>query len=438
MSMEGASIADKIAPEVWAILKTHFCKQCFTEAPTYQELLLAEIVKSARAFRKLIPTLDEYKFNKLPCTLNSTDVILHSCLPCNKSSWRLKLFTIILVRRFANNGAWFLALVQFLSLEPAKRAKCMQSPKHFLEIPLKKDYVDVLQNLMEHFSAVEFNQAQGFAKQLFGCEATFGYQLPPWTLGGDSAPKQKRLETFTAGVQATALFCQNAHSLVEAKGRLHSVVTAGSGFILYQIDMLVDKLSSSANISHMFARERHAGPGMIPFALEFGYGANVLEVDETKVAAARDDGDHSDPDSEPKKKRSKKNVGACTEAERRMAVAACNLFTELIFASSLWGDICRHFGLHGLCPQAANSGSVDSNVSFAEKFRHHQAALLDMYDLVEYAFCEFRRLLHNPKAHSRGACQSQPLRSMWEGVVFNAVSEWRLSMIYGGRVHRRV
>ena len=86
ISMEDASIADHIPMAAWAFLEPYFCKGDFESPPTYGELLLAEIVSTASGFRDLIPALDNLKFNKLPCSLNTTDVIVNCCTHRNKIS----------------------------------------------------------------------------------------------------------------------------------------------------------------------------------------------------------------------------------------------------------------------------------------------------------------------------------------------------------------
>ena len=305
----------------------------------------------------------------------------------------------------------------------------MKSPAHFLDIPVRSDFTGVVKKLMEDFSAADFNLAQKFASILFDGEAHFGYCLSPWKIDGDTTCVKRRLWTFAVGVETTAQFCKSVGSLLEAKARLHEVVTVGAGFIIYQVDMMIDRMAVGSATNYVFTRERHAGPGMVPFGVELAFGQEMHVADESDVAPARDDGG--------KQAKRKATVVKCTPGHRRQAVAACNLFSELLFKSPLWHDICANYGLHSLAPQPLShpEEGEDGEERFEEQFRHQTAALLAVYDLIEYAFCELRRLLNSPQRRDKaGAAGAESLRSKWQGVVAAQVAIWRRSMVEAGNV----
>lgn len=447
MSLEGHEVTDTVPDAVWVWLRKHLCKRKFAKTPTYVELLQIEIVDTAIDFHAILPALDAYKFNKLPASLNDTDVILHSCLHKNKVSWRTVMFLFILVRRFANNGAWLMAILQFLSLDADTQSLHGRSPTKFLEIDLADDYTKVVENLLYYFDAAAFQAAQEFSTKLFGSEATFGYMLPAWNVQNPVAGR-KRLSTFTDGVQAAGKFCTTVESFIEAKSRLHEVVTSGAGFIIYQIDMLIDNFATQSGVRGVFSRERHAGPGMVPFALEMAFGLDIGPADESVIAPSRDDvgsagGDASkistDPDKATKKR--KKTMFRCTDGHRRQSVAACNYLSELMFATQLWSDLCMHYNLTSMLPQTNNS-QEKTEIPFDERYRVHTAAILNMYDLLEYALCELRRLLFCPKPRqpqskasgSQKKSSGNGFLDEWMAIVKPKVAQWRSQMKFRGLV----
>ena len=96
-------------------------------------------------------------------------------------------------------------------------------------------------------------------------------------------------------------------------------MTKGDGFIVYQVELSIDHYFRRINEGPrgIVTRSDTAGPGMVPFALNTGFGTDLSIIDDSAVACLRDDGD-----APPPTKRAR-TVLKATTGDRRRAAGVC-------------------------------------------------------------------------------------------------------------------
>ena len=376
MGMEGAkSIDNQLPPLLWKIIRRHFSRVVEDGTPTYRQLLEAELTKPAKNIIRGISELDTHKFNKLPTRKNTTDVVIDHALPWNSQSWRAHLWIGLLARRFLNEGPWLIGFLQHLSLNDDSI-----SHEAFLEFPLPKYFSSLAAMLFQKGVKLNVQRVHKnllFVRDLFGREPRTGYLLPPWHLQGDLPNDTLRLLTWANGIVALTEFCQEAKSLQMAAMTLNDVITKGAGFVIYQCDLEVHNIERRINqgLVGMLPHSLVAGPGMVPLALEVGFGHKFgqdVDVDESQVAAQRDVLDAAPQAREPEAKRRKKSMFKCTAQHYRQAAGICFILAELLANHAIWKDIVAHYSIQNFADAPS------------------------LYHLMEYFLCELRRFIHQP------------------------------------------
>ena len=168
--------------------------------------------------------------------------------------------------------------------------------------------------------------------------------------------------------------------------------------------MLVKRYARRSNqgFRGLIHRGAVAGPGMVPLALDLAYGMPAGTMDDSDIAASRDDASDTPGAAEPKRKSNKASMLKYKPAHLRMAAAECTHVTSLQVDTDLWRDICAHYDL----------------VSFTD--------VRVAYDVVEYAKCELRRLFFQSSTRRSELAQS------WLDKIKVTVDGWRTQMILGG------
>ena len=283
---------------------------------------------------------------------------------------------------------FWLAFLQMLNLSKSHQWKYSQSLEEFLQADLPNHFSELLSRILAESPSTEvFFMILDRVCGLFARQPVTGYMTPPYTLSGRPT-HTPRMVCAAHGIAAVTKLCREARSLAEAICCMNQCVTLSNGFIMYQIDMLARFVGRRHRLmkSHRFLPRAHvAGPGMIPLCLElaFGFSFRGVEVDETEVAAQRDEGDlqpaatsagsKAKAHGGPEKRRKTKSMMKCTPAHYRMSAGACYFIACQLASSDLWTAIREYYGWKIL-------EGVD-----------------DVYDLLEYFLCELRRFLYHAK-----------------------------------------
>jgi hypothetical protein len=123
-------------------------------------------------------------------------------------------------------------------------------------------------------------------------------------------------------------------------------------------------------------------------------------------------------------------IGVCVRG-LQTDLHVCNAVSELLFTSDLWKDLTSHYNLKNLQPCI-----VPGEPASQELFESHTASLLDVYDLLEYGFCELRRLLWSSvlRASAGERKKQHPWRVRWEESVRLHIAGWRDGLLSKRRV----
>ena len=148
------------------------------------------------------------------------------------------------------------------------------------------------------------------------------------------------------------------------------------------------------------ARSETAGPGLVPFALNTGFGTELSVVDDCAVAGLRDDGD-----ALPPTKRAM-TVLKATTGDRRRAAGVCKFITEQLCQTSLWIFICEYYG--------------------CEQYKRVDV----LFHVVEYVMCELRRLLGRAVKRTP---KYEGVAAEWSSMVDVAVANWRRVLLKDGK-----
>ena len=157
MSMESATLDDCVPQKLWDRIRVMFtdtAQQC-SSAPAYRFILQCELTRSASVRLGRLSRLESCKLNKVPVELNSTDVVIHRAVACNKCSWRCQLWVGIVARRFLNEGAFLLAFLQMLNLSKSHKWKYSRSLEEFLQADLPNHFSELLSRILAESPSTE-------------------------------------------------------------------------------------------------------------------------------------------------------------------------------------------------------------------------------------------------------------------------------------------
>jgi hypothetical protein len=380
MTFEGLAILDSIPAVTWARISAYF-PYSTQDTPTFLEVIEAELSLSAKHWLQPLSDLEHKKFNKVPSRFNDTDVVLEKAFSWNAVTWKAHAWLRLLARRFVNEGPSLLAFLFYLSLPSEARDEVdlttVVLPKNFDALGRSLFGKKGSRDMQEH----EILAALEFAEKAIGRQPKTGYLIPPWHLQASASTGEKhdkrapRLQTWATGIYHVTQYVRAAKSFQQLSFELHSVITSGNGFIVYQCDMSLDVVSQRLKLGRrgMCPRPLVAGPGMVPMALYLGFGHDPFaeELDESNVAVPLDDADTLDTDV--RGKRRKKSIIKCTAGHHRKACGLCYMIAEFLATAPIMAVI-------------------------AELYDEQLLTISHLYDELEYYMCEVRRLLFKPVA----------------------------------------